>query len=171
MHRLILHGLRRGNLAGLAVEEICLHLAAHVVASAHGVSRRHAGARQETTDRRHARLADEARQALAARFRERLRLEELAGAAGCSPYHLCRVFRREVGMTIHRYRSRLRLRAALEAVAGGARDLTGLALDLGFSDHSHFTNSFRREFGLPPSALRREETLRELLTLSKKLQA
>ena len=31
----------------------------------------------------------------------------------------------------------------------------GLALDLGFSDHSHFTNAFREEFGAPPSAFRR----------------
>ncbi|WP_348652834.1 AraC family transcriptional regulator [Polyangium sp. y55x31] len=38
---------------------------------------------------------------------------------------------------------------------GGARDLTALALDLGFADHSHFTNAFRREFGCSPSAVRR----------------
>jgi AraC-like DNA-binding protein len=32
--------------------------------------------------------------------------------------------------------------------------LTRLALDLGYSSHSHFTASFRRAFGLTPSAAR-----------------
>jgi AraC-like DNA-binding protein len=32
-----------------------------------------------------------------------------------------------------------------------ADDLTALALDLGFSSHSHFSAVFRRTFGLTPS--------------------
>ena len=34
-------------------------------------------------------------------------------------------------------------------------DLTALALDLGFSSHSHFTAAFRRAFGRPPAEFRR----------------
>jgi AraC-like DNA-binding protein len=41
---------------------------------------------------------------------------------------------------------------ALEPLADGAGDLTRIALDLGFSSHSHFTAAFRRHFGLTPSA-------------------
>jgi AraC-like DNA-binding protein len=40
-----------------------------------------------------------------------------------------------------------------------ANDLTQLALDLGFSSHSHFAASFRRAFGSTPSAFR-ESTCR-----------
>ena len=29
-----------------------------------------------------------------------------------------------------------------------------MALRLGYADHSHFTNAFRAEWGLPPSAFR-----------------
>ena len=36
-----------------------------------------------------------------------------------------------------------------ELEPGGA-----LAMDLGFSSHSHFTLAFHRSFGLPPSACR-----------------
>jgi AraC-like DNA-binding protein len=43
----------------------------------------------------------------------------------------------------------------------GADDLTALALELGFSSHSHFTDAFRAEFGRAPSRIRRS-TLREL---------
>lgn len=49
---------------------------------------------------------------------------------------------------------RLRARAAAECLARGAQDLTALALDWGYTDHSHFTNAFRREWGVPPSRVR-----------------
>jgi len=93
---------------------------------------------------------------LAARFAEDLTLRDLASEAGLSPWHLSRGFGRLVGVPLHRYRAGLRLRAALERVLDGARDLTSLALELGFHDHSHFTRAFRREFGMTPSALRAE---------------
>jgi AraC-like DNA-binding protein len=35
-----------------------------------------------------------------------------------------------------------------------ANDLTALALDLGFSSHSHFTAAFRRMFQCTPSEFR-----------------
>jgi AraC family transcriptional activator of tynA and feaB len=55
---------------------------------------------------------------------------------------------------LRRYTRRLRARVAAERLSTGARDLTGLGLDLGYADHSHFTNSFRREWGMPPSRFR-----------------
>lgn len=88
---------------------------------------------------------------VASRFSERLRLGELAREAGMSKFHLARAFRATVGDSIHAYAIRLRLRAALERLGQGERDLAALALDLGFADHSHFTRAFRREFGVPPS--------------------
>jgi AraC-like DNA-binding protein len=57
-------------------------------------------------------------------------------------------------MTLHAYRNDLRLRSSLEQLESGG-DLTRLALDLGYSSHSHFTSSFRVLFGVPPSAIRR----------------
>src|SRR5262249_18355426 len=92
-------------------------------------------------------------------------LEEMASLAGCSPFHLCRTFRRITGMSMTAYRTRLRHGAALDRLD---EDLATLALDLGFSSHSHFTESFRRLFGATPSALRtfgksrRESLLRQL---------
>jgi AraC-like DNA-binding protein len=91
---------------------------------------------------------------LARRFARPLTLSEIAAALGVSPFHLCRTFRRVSGMTLHAYRNELRLRSALEQLESGG-DLTTLALDLGYSSHSHFTSSFRVLFGVPPSAIRR----------------
>ncbi len=91
---------------------------------------------------------------------ERVTLDAVARAVHASPFHLARVFRQRTGAPIHRYLTRLRLRAALERLAGGANDLTALALALGFSSHSHFADAFRSEFGRTPSAVRRENWAR-----------
>jgi AraC-like DNA-binding protein len=90
------------------------------------------------------------------------RLRELARKVGYAPFHLVRTFRAQEGLPIRRYLARLRLRLALERLAEGGEDLTGLALDLGYADHSHFTNSFRREFGMSPSRFRSIANVRRL---------
>jgi AraC-like DNA-binding protein len=68
-------------------------------------------------------------------------------------------------MTIHQYLLQLRLREGAAAVLEGERDLTALGLRLGFSHHSHFTEAFRRAFGVPPSRLRSAEQLGRLAVL------
>lgn len=120
------------------------------------------------TEERHREQVEAARTLVESRFREPLRLDEIAEAVGSSPYHLARVFKRKTGLPIHRYLQRTRLRVALEAVMSGCGSLTALAFDLGFSSQSHFTSTFTREFGVPPSRVRdavREGHLGSLPTL------
>ena len=73
------------------------------------------------------------------------------------------MFRAETGFTLAGYRQALRLRAALERLPPTPGDLTTLALELGFSSHSHFTASFTREFGVPPSSIRNTRRAQALL--------
>jgi AraC-like DNA-binding protein len=91
---------------------------------------------------------------------EKLTLARLAAVAGCTPFHLCRAVRAVTGGTLHAWLVRLRLQVSLERVAEPGGDLTEVALDLGFSSHSHFTEAFRKAFGLPPSEFRRGVTAR-----------
>jgi len=91
--------------------------------------------------------------AIAARFGERLTLADLARIAGCSSFHLARIFRAQTGTTIHAHLVQVRLRAAMERLEPRT-DLAALSFDLGFSSHSHFTSAFRRAFGRTPSAIR-----------------
>jgi AraC-like DNA-binding protein len=85
---------------------------------------------------------------------EPMKLDAIARAADMSPFHLCRVFRRITGRTLHRYRTILRLRLAVDRLTEGGADIAQLSLDLGFSSHSHFTAAFRKEFGMSPSKMR-----------------
>jgi len=91
---------------------------------------------------------------LAKRFRERLSLSDIARGVFSSPFHLARIFRSETGTSLHAHQTQLRLRAALCEIADGARDLTALALELGFSSHAHFSFAFQRNFRASPSQIR-----------------
>lgn len=152
----------------LGVEEACLALYSAVLRLFRGESSKTRNAMLLAS---HRRLVNAARELLAATFRENVDLTSLSAELGCSPFHLCRVFKRATGRTLAHHRLSLRLLAALDAIEGGARDLTRLALDLGFADHSHLTNSFTRVFGVPPSTLRSAPSRFALRDASNRLQA
>ncbi len=138
----------------LRVEEAIVRLVRRVIESARrdasGPARARAFARRGT-DRFHAAV-----EFLDQSVPRRVSLSEVAQAAGCSVWHLERVFREHAGIGVYRYATRLRLRHALSELVLGKRDLTRLALWAGFSSHSRFTASFRCEFGRVPSAVRDE---------------
>ncbi len=126
--------------------------------------------RRNGTETHHADRVEAAKAYLAGRLSDRLTLEEVARAVHASPFHLARIFQQQTGVPIHRYLTQLRLRASLERLTDGASDLTALALDLGFSSHSHFTDAFRREFGRTPSEVRRDARRQTLREMSKNLE-
>jgi AraC-like DNA-binding protein len=86
-------------------------------------------------------------------------LTAAAAAAHLSPSRLTHVFTPAVGLPFKRYVLWRRLRRVVEEVAGGAT-LTWAAAAAGFSDSAHLSRTFRRAFGLPPSALQRMRLLR-----------
>jgi len=87
-------------------------------------------------------------------FAQKVTLRDLAQAAGVSSCRISRVFSVCVGVPVHRYLTQLRLREALTRMTKGVTDLTCLALEVGFSSHSHFTAAFHGEFGRTPRDMR-----------------
>jgi AraC family transcriptional regulator len=102
----------------------------------------------------HVERTEAAKNYLAAHIGENVLLDEVASAVNASPFNFARIFQQQTGLPLHRYLTRLRLRAALERLPE-TDDITTLAFDLGFSSHSHFTDVFRREFGKTPSEYRK----------------
>jgi AraC-like DNA-binding protein len=144
----------------LAVEERVITLLDAVVRDACQLYRRRAGERKS----RVAGPVESTKAAVAANLGSNVSLRALAATAGCSPYQLCRAFRKTTGYTISGYRHALRIRSALDALCHTRTDITAIALDVGYSSHSHFTMVFRREFGITPSALRQDRTFARCLT-------
>jgi AraC-like DNA-binding protein len=141
----------------LAIEETALRLVDAAVRSSSMTTQQRSAkhCRRPETARAHADLAHDAMSVLGGIYRERPGLDRIATTLGVSAFHLCRVFKSETGLSIHRYVDRLRLREAMVRVLESKDDLSRLALQLGFASHSHLTASFRREFGLTPSQTRR----------------
>ena len=80
-------------------------------------------------------------------------LAALAAVAGLSESRLVHAFTASLGTSIKTYLLWLKLQRAAIAIVAGER-LTESALRAGFADAAHMTRTFRRMFGVPPSALR-----------------
>jgi AraC family transcriptional regulator len=167
--RLLRHRLVRHVASALEVEETVAELVretARVAAPS--------GAERPMRAREASRRTDIARATqatLAGTPTTRWTLAALARRVDCSPFHLAHVFRHVVGMPIHQYHLRTRLVAALDDVLDSERGLSEIGIDLGFTHHSHFSNAFRRAFGVTPSSLRRHATASDSIRLRKFLTA
>jgi AraC family transcriptional regulator len=85
---------------------------------------------------------------------EPLTLDEIAGIAGVSRFHLVRAFAAATGLSVMRYVRARRLTKAAHALSAGAPDILSLALDSDYSSHEAFTRAFRDLFGVTPEAVR-----------------
>ena len=100
------------------------------------------------------RLVDRAKLALSSNPARRWKLAEIAAEVGVSPVYLTQSFQQVEGLPLYRYQLRCRLARALDLLHD-YDDLSALALDLGFSTHSHFTAAFRQAYGRTPAQLQR----------------
>ena len=79
----------------------------------------------------------------------KMSLDAVARAAGLSRYHFLRVFKRETGLSPHLFRTLRRIDRAKQLLCRGIAPVEA-ALMVGFSDQSHFANTFRRYTGATP---------------------
>lgn len=148
---LLRHSLRQGKIETLEAETLTLTLVrralgertSHVAAGSYGLRK----------------LVDRAKLILSSDLGRRWTLAEIAAAAGVSPVYLTQVFQQVEGLPLYRYQLRLRLARALDLL-GDCEDLTALALDLGFSSHSHFSAAFRKAFGKTPLEFQHDARVR-----------
>jgi AraC-like DNA-binding protein len=76
-------------------------------------------------------------------------LERLSELTELSPYHLNRIFRREVGMPPHAYQIQRRI-ARAKVLLRQDWPIADVAHHTGFADQSHFTRHFKRMVGVTP---------------------
>ena len=90
-----------------------------------------------------------------ANLANRVRIKNIAAAAGLSRSSFSRVFLRSVGESPGRYLRRRRIELAQNLMLSTRKSLAEIALECGLSDQSHLTKSFRRVVGISPAAWRR----------------
>jgi AraC family transcriptional regulator len=80
-----------------------------------------------------------------------LTLERLASVAHLSPYHFARLFKNGTGLPPHQFVVARRVERARELLRRPDRlPLADIAVQVGFSDQSHFTRHFKRLVGVTP---------------------
>jgi AraC-like DNA-binding protein len=89
-----------------------------------------------------------------ARFRDQLDVPTLARAAYLSPAHFSREFRRAFGETPHQYLLTRRLERAAALLRNTDRSVAAICFDVGLRSVGSFTTSFRRVYGMSPTAYR-----------------
>jgi AraC family transcriptional regulator len=142
----------------VALEEVGLALAACVLERAAASPHRVARPLPQTRRSRDAIFA--ALEHIERTASEELSLSEVARVVGLSPYHFLRLFKRETGVTPHRFLMQARVRKAIALLRETSRPVTEIAFTVGFGDLSNFINFFRREVGCPPSQFRKAEPRR-----------
>jgi AraC family transcriptional regulator len=83
-----------------------------------------------------------------------LTLSEASKQAGVHPVHVSRSFRHTLGCTFREYLTLIRLRRATDLLKRSSTSITEISFACGFSDHAHFTRTFKRATGLTPTAYR-----------------
>ncbi len=140
------HSLRKRIAEPLEAESLALTLMQRAL----GPRTTHAAAASNGRQR----LVDRVKLVLAGDLARRWTLAEIGAEVHCSPVYLTQVFQQVEGMPLYRYQLRLRLARALDLL-DRYDDLTVLALELGFSSHSHFSSAFRTAYGRSPTEFKR----------------
>jgi AraC-like DNA-binding protein len=78
-------------------------------------------------------------------------LEVIARHVGCSSYYLSRTFSKEMGITIPQYLRKLRMERAAALLKTGKFNVTEVALEVGYSSLSHFSQAFCQTMGCCPA--------------------
>jgi AraC family transcriptional regulator len=83
-----------------------------------------------------------------------LALAEMAEAAGISPFHFAREFKRATGLAPHQYLIKIRIERAKAWLTKSELPIVEVSLRAGFNNQSHFTRLFHQRTGLTPKAYR-----------------
>jgi AraC-like DNA-binding protein len=89
-------------------------------------------------------------------------LEELARTAGTSRSVLAQRFTHLVGSSPMQYLTQWRMLLAANLLRASGAPLTHIAQDVGYQTDTAFSRAFRREYGMPPAAWRKNQAGQEM---------
>jgi len=103
----------------------------------------------------HLPAAANAKELIEAHFAEPLDVKRLARMMGCHPVRLRSTFKKELGMSMREYQTRLRIHHAAKLLVESDLKIDAIMLTVGYRSRKNFYQAFRRLVRATPSALRR----------------
>ncbi|MDB9527671.1 AraC family transcriptional regulator [Oscillatoria sp. CS-180] len=83
-----------------------------------------------------------------------MKLADLAGLLDMSPFHFGRLFKQSMGISPHQYVIQQRIERAKHLLKKSDRAIIDIALECGFTSHSHLSKQFRKVVGTTPRNFR-----------------
>ncbi len=83
------------------------------------------------------------------------KLKELADACCISEYHFLRLFKHFFGCTPSAYLEKIRMEKARSLIEQSEQPLKEIAYQTGYTDQQYFSRRFKKQFGQPPSQIRK----------------
>lgn len=83
-------------------------------------------------------------------------IEQIAEHFFISKYHLCRYFRKNLGIPLMTYLNTIKIREACAMIKSGCTNMTQVAMLSGFNSSSYFCKVFKKEKGVSPTEYRKK---------------
>jgi AraC-like DNA-binding protein len=96
----------------------------------------------------------QAKEFLQANLRSHDTVRELAERFGLSPQYFGELFKKETGMTVKEYQTKVRTHRAMELIRDSDMRITEVAEEVGMEDLAYFSRVFKKQFQLSPRQLR-----------------
>jgi AraC-like DNA-binding protein len=127
------------------------------------VKSQHYGLRSPTSDEQRRRQVTTMAAFIAARYRDEVSIKDIARAAQLSPNYAMQLFRRECGLSIWQYLTRLRVSHAQVELLCSDKTVLSIALEAGFGSLARFYAAFQKECGIAPGEYRRQAPAQRLV--------
>lgn len=114
------------------------------------------GLRAPTSDEQRRRQVAAMAAFVAARYRDEVSIKDIARAAQLSPNYAMHLFRRECGLSIWQYLTRLRVSHAQVELLCSDKTVLSIALEAGFGSLARFYAAFQKECGIAPGEYRKQ---------------
>ena len=88
-------------------------------------------------------------------IQKRLTLAKISKAIGINRTYLCELFKKETGLSIQKYITKIKIEAAVNMLAYEDFSILEISDYFSFSSSSHFCSVFKKETGLSPTDYRR----------------
>jgi len=89
---------------------------------------------------------------------QELSIAQLCEHFGYTPAHLCRKFKKAIGLPPMNYLKLYRLELAQKKLWNSTASVNSIAAECGFTDANYFTRCFKEHFGVSPLAYRKDQS-------------
>ena len=109
-------------------------------------------------------LSDEAIKYIKKHYGEKISISDIAGSLFISENHLIRVFKKDVGVTPHKYLNDYRILTSAYFLRSSALSIREISESVGFSSTSLFITSFKRVYGCTPNEYKKASSSKAAFT-------